>query len=101
MSTKPKPEGWMDELEDFWTPPEGKVKVTLTGPVRKEKNKWNKDTYRIPTDRGIMSTGAFSVIRAIKQFFAEYGYYIGAKLSFNARGKEIKRRYLDVKVSKK
>ena len=91
---------WFDRATEgtFWTPEVGTYTVLLTDEVRERISSFGKPVIDIPTNKGVISTGAFALQRPLAQAYKRNGALKGARLTFTATGDGVARRYEDVTV---
>lgn len=91
---------WFDRATEgqFWTPPKGSSTVLITGEPSERISNFGKPVVDIPTSQGVLSTGAFDVLRPLAVFFKKHGKLTGKRLSFIAVGEKQARRYTEVQL---
>jgi hypothetical protein len=92
---------WTELVQDLVRLEEGEHTLTIKAEPTAAVNKWGRQVLRIETDKGILMTGSFAVMRELKAARNKYGSLAGARLSFTVAGTGINRRYLNIKVVKK
>jgi len=94
---------WWERAEEgaFFSPEPGNYTLIIIEAPREVVNNFGGRTLQIPTNRGVLSTASFSVIRPLAKVVRERGgpsALKGARLSFSVDGEGIDRRYSDVTV---
>ncbi len=93
-------EKWIDEIPDLVKITEGKHTFVIKAEPSVVTNRWGKKALRVETDKGVVMIGSYAILRALKEYFRANGTLVGAKLTFNAVGEGLARRYTGIKVTK-
>jgi hypothetical protein len=89
---------WTDLVQELYRPIEGEQALTIKAEPTLAVNRWGRQVLRIETDKGILMTGSFAVMRALKNAYLKYGTLVGAKLVFTVAGQGVNRRYTSIEV---
>ncbi len=93
---------WWDRAtdRDFLQLGPGTYTLIITGPAIERVNNFGNQVVDIPTQKGVLSTGAFSVLRPLAKLVKTRGQDAlhGARITFTVTGEGLAKRYNNVQV---
>lgn len=95
---------WWDRAtdRDFLQLSPGTYTLIVTGPAVERVNNFGNQIVDIPTQKGVLSTGAFSVLRPLAKIVKARGpdAIQGARITFTVTGEGVGKRYNNVVVQR-
>jgi len=93
---------WFDRATEggFLSLDPGTYTLIISGVPEERVNDYGNPVLDIPTQKGILSTGSYSIMRPLARIYKSRGAeaLIGARLTFTVTGKAQAKRYENVQV---